>query len=340
MEKKSILNKLMAIFSNTNNNNNVNNNNNMEKIYMGSSICAMAFGKVSESTEGSGEIKRYIGVGSSYILGVNPSKEELEKIYERSIENAPEYTGTQESNGSQVPYIRLDFITAVDPEVTNGINMKSKLVFFLRKEARYNRDRSKVQVIDKYGRTCWVGVEDAKNHVIPQYSNGPANIDKDYRPAYVGEEDLTNFLKAFLCIDNVMDYKNGTWVMKKNPSDYECRLEHIADYFSGNVKEIKDAIAMMPKNKVKLLYGVRTTDEGKQYQAIYTQMVLRNGSNNFDRLAKDVNERKEAGSYPTTEFEICELKEYNVEASNLSQQPTNEDPFAAQGDASDNPWNM
>ena len=48
MEKKSILNKLMAMFGNTNNNNNVNNNNNMEKIYMGSSICAMAFGKVSE----------------------------------------------------------------------------------------------------------------------------------------------------------------------------------------------------------------------------------------------------------------------------------------------------
>ena len=305
----------------------------------GNNICLMAFGKINESTESSNEIKRYIGLGSSYILGVNPTKAELEKIYERTIEKDPEYTGMQESNGSQVPYVRLDFITAVDPEVHNGIDMKSKLVFFLRKEARYNRDKSKVQVIDKYGRTCWVGVEDAKNHVIPQYSNGPANIDKDYRPAYVGEEDLTNFLKAFLCIDNVMDYKNGTWVMKENPSDYECRLEHIADYFSGNVKEIKDAIAMMPKNKVKLLYGVRTTDEGKQYQAIYTQMVLCNGSNNFDRLAKDVNERKEAGSYPTTEFELCELKEYNVEASNLAT-PANEDPFAAQGDASDNPWNM
>ena len=68
-------------------------------------------------------------------------------------------------------------------------------------------------------------------------------------------------------------------------------------------------------------------------------MVLRNGSTNFDRLAKDVNERKEAGSYPTTEFEICELKEYNVEATNLSAS-VNEDPFAAQGGSEDNPWNM
>lgn len=309
----------------------------MEKNMMTNGYAFMAFGKVAESTEGAVDIKRYIGVGSSYILGVNPSKEELEKIYGRTIDNEPQYTGTQESNGVQVPYIRLDFITAVDPEVTNGIDMKSKLVFFLRKEARYNRDKSKVQVIDKYGRTCWVGVEDAKNHVIPQYSNGPANIDKDYRPAYVGEEDLTNFLKAYLCIDNVMEYINGTWTLKTgNLSDYECRLEHVADYFSGNVSEIKGAIAMMPKNKVKLLYGVRTTEEGKQYQSIYTQMVLRNGSSNYDKLAKDVAERKEAGSYPTTEFEVCELKEYNVEATIMPNIAT-EDPFA---DADDNPWNM
>ena len=136
-----------------------------------------------------------------------------------------------------------------------------------------------------------------------------------------------------------MDYKNGTWVMKEKPSDYECRLEHIADYFSGNIKEVKDAIAMMPKNKVKLLYGVRTTDDGKQYQSIYTQMVLRNGSSNYDRLVKDVNERKNAGAYPTTEFEICELKEYNVEATNLASF-TNDNPFEAKVDTEDNPWNM
>lgn len=302
--------------------------------------CFMAFGSVKESSEGTGDIKRYVGVGSSYILGVNPTKAELEKMYERTIDNEPEYLGVQENDGKQVPYIRLDFITATDPKVNNGIDMKSKLVFFLRKEARYNRDKTKVQVIDKFARTCWVGIEDAKNHVIPQYSNGPANIDKDYRPAYVGEEDLINFLKSFLCIENVMDYKNGSWVLKEGDlSPYECRLDHIADYFSGNISEIKSALAMMPKNKVKLLYGVRTNDEGRQYQAIYTQMVLRNGSTKYDKLAKDVEERKNAGAYPTTEFEVCELKEYNVEATDLSQNNSSQDPFAGQS-AEDNPWNM
>ena len=131
----------------------------MEFNYNKVNICAMAFGKVQESTEG-GEVKRYMGVGSSYILGVNPTKSELESIYDRTLDKDPEYTGTQESDGKQVPYIRLDFITRTDPTACNGIEMTSKLVFFLRKEARYNRDKSKVQVIDKYGRTCWVSVED------------------------------------------------------------------------------------------------------------------------------------------------------------------------------------
>ena len=180
-------------------------------------------------------------------------------------------------------------------------------------------------------------MEDAKNHVIPQYSNGPANISKNYRPAYTGEEDLTTFLQTYLNIGSVMDYKNGTWEMKENPSEYECRLEHIADYFSGNVSELRDALKLMPNNKVKLLYGVRTSDEGKQYQSIYSQMVLRNGSMKYEKLAKDVAERKQAGAYPTTEFEVCELKEYNVTASNLSEPAQQADPF---GQSEDNPWNL
>ena len=68
-------------------------------------------------------------------------------------------------------------------------------------------------------------------------------------------------------------------------------------------------------------------------------MVLRNGSTNFDRLSKDVNERKEAGAYPTTEFEICELKEYNVEATNFATPAGDADPFSAQNEEQ-SPWEI
>ena len=42
----------------------------------------MAFGKAQVSKEAT-EIKRYTGVGSVFVVGVNPNKSELEKLYER-----------------------------------------------------------------------------------------------------------------------------------------------------------------------------------------------------------------------------------------------------------------
>lgn len=60
-------------------------------------------------------------------------------------------------------------------------------------------------MIDKYGRATWVTPEQLKGHVIPLDKNGnPLQIDADYRPAYEGEENLTNFIKAYLNIPNPM----------------------------------------------------------------------------------------------------------------------------------------
>ena len=42
----------------------------------------MAFGKAQESKEAA-EIKRFTGVGSVFVVGVNPNKAELEKIYKK-----------------------------------------------------------------------------------------------------------------------------------------------------------------------------------------------------------------------------------------------------------------
>ena len=173
----------------------------------------MAFSTGRESTEGS--IKRYIGVASVYVLAVNPTKEDLEKLYERDIENAPVYVEEKEvgkdDNKHMTTQCRIDFIIKADPEKYLGadnqpLNFVNRISLFLRNEYRYNGDKTKVQVIDKYGRTAWVSIEDAKNHVIPQYSNGPANIDKDYRPAYYGEETLVKFLIAYLNIPSPQKY--------------------------------------------------------------------------------------------------------------------------------------
>ena len=287
----------------------------------------MAFGKAQVSKEAT-EIKRYTGVGSVFVVGVNPNKAELEKLYDRELDKDPEYI--TEKDG--VTSARIDFIIKTDPtaKCSNGIELLTKFSMFIRNEYRFNKDKTKVQVIDKYGRTAWVTKEQAKNHEIPVYKNGPANIDKDYRPAYVGEEDITNFLKLFLGISNVEKWvKNEATGRREvvglvdNPQDCECRLENIEDYFKGKFNEIKGAINLMPNNKIKVLFGVRTTDEGKQYQDVYTRKFLSNAVSVYDKLAEDVQTNKDNGAYPNTEFVIADLQEYTVQATNFNNTNNN-----------------
>lgn len=298
----------------------------------------MAFAKGNESTEGS-VVKRYYGVAPVFILGVNPNKAELEKIYNTSLDNAPEYVGEVEvgEDKHKVQNVRLDFIVKTDVDKC-GIDFVTKVSFFIRNEYRYNKDMSKVQVIDRYGRTAWVTIEQAKTHEIPIYKNGPANLDKDYRPCYVGEEELTNFIKAYLNIPNVMKYVNNTWIMVDNPQDCEARLEKISDYFKNNFSELKDVINLQPTNKVKVLFGVKTTDDNKQYQAVYTQMFLKNNVTDYSKLDEDLQNRKANGAYPTTEFSVCDLKEYTVESTDFADNANSEMPFAAPDAGASSPW--
>ena len=297
----------------------------------------MAFGKAQVSKEAT-EIKRYTGVGSVFVVGVNPNKAELEKLYDRELDKDPEYL--TEKNG--VTSARIDFIIKTDPtaKCSNGIELLTKFSMFIRNEYRFNKDKTKVQVIDKYGRTAWVTKEQAKNHEIPVYKNGPANIDKDYRPAYVGEEDITNFLKLFLGISNVEKWvKNEATGRREvvglvdNPQDCECRLENIEDYFKGKFTELKDAINMMPNNKIKVLFGVRTTDEGKQYQDVYTRKFLSNAVSVYDKLSEDVQSAKDNGAYPNTEFVIADLQEYTVNATNFNNTNNNNGDMPFDGEA-------
>ena len=137
-----------------------------------------------------------------------------------------------------------------------------------------------------------------------------------------------------------MKYVNNTWVMVDNPEDCEARLDSIAEYFKGNFKELRDAIALQPDNKVKVLFGVRTTDDNKQYQAVYNQMFLKNNITDYSKLDENLQERKAAGAYPTTEFIVSDLKEYNVESTDLSNSGASGDmPFPG-NDAGGTPWDF
>ena len=290
---------------------------------------AVAKGRSTDTAE----YKRYIGVAPVFINAVNPTKKELEGFYNTTIDNEPKYLGEVEVNDKKIPNVRIDFIVTTDETVV-GTALRTKISFFIRNEYRYNRDRTKVQVIDKYGRTAWVTIEQAKNHEIPTYSNGPANLDKDYRPLYYGEEQLTEFIRAYLGILPVMKYVDNTWVMREHPEEYEIRLDKIANYFKNDFSELKEIITYQPNNKVKVLFGVRTTDDNKMYQTVFTDMFLKNSNSDYTKLAKAVQERKDAGAYSTTDFEVCDLKEYVVKPTEIAETPSVVEDDLPMG----NPW--
>lgn len=283
----------------------------------------LAIGKTQESTEG-GSFKRYIGLGSTFVKGVQPTKKELDEFFGFESTSEPEYVKEGE-NGKEV---HITFLIQTDPETNNGIDLKSRAMFTLRMTPAYNRDQSKVQVIDKYGNYTWTLAEDAKaGKPILNSSGNPQKIDTKYRMACVGECDLVAFLKKYLCVPEAFNYVNGSWVKKEDADNYIFGLEHIKDYFSGNFSELKEAISLQPNNKIKLLYGVRT-NEGKQYQAVCTrgELILPNnaGSSAIARLEKDLTNAKQNGSFSTTEFRVQELQEYTVQPTNLEEKPQEE----------------
>lgn len=298
----------------------------------------MAFAKGTESKEAK-TFPKYVGVAPVFVLSVNPNKEEYEKILGSELQKEPEYISTLDIDGKAVDNVRISFVVKTNAEKV-GVEVISNLTFFLQNRPRVGSRTGKYQVIDKYGDTAWaVKGEDFtfENGVfkairIPQNSNGPANIDIDYRLAYVGEEYLTSFLKNYLCIPSRMSWVNSTWVPnnKVDIRDCEARLEEIKNYFKGNFTELRKTIALMPHNEVKVLFGVKTDDKG-QYQTILSEKTLRNSSTNHSSFETYVKDRKDAGGFKNIEYPVVDFREYVVAPTEFSQttsaMPEEELPF-------------
>lgn len=303
----------------------------------------MAISKGTESKEAQ-EFKRYTGVCPVFIKAVNPTKAEHEAIFNTTLEEAPNYLSELEDNeGKTYKSARIQIILQPDTEKI-GIEMPIQtMAIFIQDRPRVGAASGKTQIIDKYGRTAWATPEDLASHSIPVYSNGPADIDKDYRPAYVGEEELIAFVKAYLCIPDVNTWDNNLRKMVPNtkvkPEECECRFDNLDKIFKGDFSEIKDALGFQPTNKVKVLFGVRTdTETGKLYQTVYTKRFLRNSSTNYTSLDKEIqemiNNAMANGRTLNTEYDVTNVHEYSVTPTTFT--PTVS--ISTEGDSSDLPF--
>lgn len=306
--------------------------------------------KANASSNGASEFKKFIGVGSFRVLGVNPNKEEMEKFLGRELSQEPVYLKDMvDTNDNNKPYkqLRVTYMIQADLKDHEGKDIKANqfltesfkttITFFLDSRYNFNSDKTKVQGIDKYGRTAWMTVEQAKNHQIPVYANGPAKIDKDYRPAYRGEAELLNFIKNYLNVAAIDTYNKNTneWVTNQHPEDCEASLDNIQKYFKGDISELKEHCTLMPTNLVKLLVGVKTNNEGKQFNVVFTKATAKNGSNPFNYFKKEVD--ADSAYHTDTVYSdeadgtITAIHEYSekVQATDFNKTSVEEDPFAA-----------
>lgn len=300
----------------------------------------MAFSKGNKSVANN-SFTRYIGIASVGVKAVNPTKEEHEELFNTSLEEAPSYvTIFNDDNGKEVKTARIQLVLQPNSAV-NKIEMPLiTMSLFISNKPRMGATSGKVQVIDKYGRTAWVTKEEFKNKTIPMYANGPAKISNDYRPAYIGEAELIEFVREFLCIakPEVWDNNAQQWVANPNlEQDCVCCFENLDKIFEGDFTEIKETLGLMPTNTCKVLLGVRTDLEtGKMYQSVYTRKFVRESGRNkeFVREVTSMIENANAtGRTLNTEYEAVPVHEYVTTPTVIT--PTN---FETSSEGSDLPF--
>lgn len=291
-------------------------------------IVLMAIAAGQESKE-SIPSKVHVGVAACTLLGVNPNQNELAtKIFgtlekPAKIEKEPEYIMVDDK---QVKTIRIEFFLKVITEDENAPAIIKRVSYFVKNEKYFNKDNSKVQVINAYGDTAWLTKEEFTAKQAPSYA--PDYVLKGMRVALKGEEDLVRFIKKFMNIPNYAIMKpSGEREVNPNPVNCECQLGAIDKYFSGNITEIKEALSLRKTNKVKLLFGAKISDDNKVYQDTYARFPMSYGLRSYESLKKNLEKTIEGGGYPKTFFGEFpyEFKEYSVKPSDLQQSITQTD---------------
>jgi len=196
------------------------------------------------------EFAKKIGLFEARVIAVNPTTEEYSDVLGRQLKEdskATEYLGTSKDGNAR---LRLDFWLE---EVKT--QEKFKLSFFIENKEKENKDQTKKQYINNIGRCTWA---DSPNN-LPSWFK-----ERENRVAFVGEEDLYNFLRSWL--------SNIDFSSKKSTLQLEFNK-----LIKGNVKELNEQINGEWATNIVALATVsskETADGVKEYQAIYNKAFL------------------------------------------------------------------
>jgi hypothetical protein len=196
------------------------------------------------------EYAKKVGLFEANVIAVNPNAEEYNDILGIELKEdskAVEYLGKSQDGNTT---LRVDFWLE---EVKN--KDRFKVTFFLENKEKENKDATKKQYINDVGVCSWAA--DAND--LPEWF-----AKRDYRVAFVGEEELYNFMRTWL---GNLDYRDASTTLQL---DWKSLMK-------GNVKDIKGQVGGEYSISVLALATVKTVvknDETKEYQGVYNKAFL------------------------------------------------------------------
>ena len=196
------------------------------------------------------DFKKSVGLFEAKVIAVNPNMEEYKDILGIELKEdskALEYLGKTDEGNIK---LRIDIWLE---EVKD--NEKFKVTFFLEDKEKENKDGSKYQYINAVGVCSWA----SDPNDLPDWF-----AKRDYRVAYVGEEDLYNFMRTWL---NELDYRDAETVLEM---DWKKLMK-------GNVKDIKSQIDGEWCSTIGALATIKIVakdGDTKEYQGVYNKLFL------------------------------------------------------------------
>lgn len=196
------------------------------------------------------DFKKSVGLFEAKVIAVNPNMEEYKDILGIELKEdskALEYLGKTDEGNIK---LRIDIWLE---EVKD--NEKFKVTFFLEDKEKENKDGSKYQYINAVGVCSWA----SDPNDLPEWF-----AKRDYRVAYVGEEDLYNFMRTWL---NELDYRDAETVLEM---DWKKLMK-------GNVKDIKSQIDGEWCSTIGALATIKIVakdGDTKEYQGVYNKLFL------------------------------------------------------------------
>ena len=215
----------------------------------------------------------YVGLASVKVVALNPTRAELNKllgITEGEEKEEFKYLDEDKDGNTRLRLAFWLYDEENDKYLVQSINLTD--------EERISKDGKKVQIVNSTCETSWVPLaEDSKGELTGEveesliqdwfinFTNKDKHLigEKKWRKALRGEEELVNFLRAWL---------NMEWF----DPDTEIMVD-TQKLFKENLKELKGVVGNTEyTNEFVVLVGVKTDekDSTRKYQEICNKAYL------------------------------------------------------------------